>query len=141
MMVAPTARIPSPPPPPALFQVELWGGGEKLWSGQMRLANYAGASFNSTLSEAPEPCPADKSALGTYAPNQSRSLRVAINRRGYAPENPEYTVSASWTRPAGGCEAGGTSSVSFDRPMTIAVGQKQELKGDGGLAVVVTRLK
>lgn len=151
--------VPMPPPPvmvapapvpmiaapsrmlPTVFQVELLGGAERLWSGELRVGGYNSASFNSTVSEAPETCPADKSDLGNYAPNFSRTIRVSVSRRGYDGGNNGFFVSASWTRPGLPCEEYGSSTVSFDRPIKLEVGSKAEMKGDGGLVVRLTRLK
>ncbi|MFM5907051.1 MAG: hypothetical protein ACKOPO_05630 [Novosphingobium sp.] len=158
---APPVMIPPPPPimiapapsayrsqnnlPMAVFQVELIGGTERLWSGQLRLNSYNSASFNSTINEAMETCPADKANLGRYAPNFSRSVRVGLSRRNYgygSTENSdEFAVSATWTRPGIPCQEDGTSSVSFDRPVTMTVGARTEIKGDGGLVVRLTRVK
>ncbi|MCW1402224.1 hypothetical protein OKA06_07745 [Novosphingobium sp. MW5] len=117
------------------------GGAERLWSGELRVGGYNSASFNSTVSEAPETCPADKSDLGNYAPNFSRTIRVSVSRRGYDGGNNGFFVSASWTRPGLPCEEYGSSTVSFDRPIKLEVGSKAEMKGDGGLVVRLTRLK
>jgi hypothetical protein len=131
----------SPPSrqPATVFQVEVLGGSERLWLGDLRLGNYNNASFNSSVNEAPEICPADKSNLGSYAPNYGRSVRVSLSRRGYGVEN-VFSANASWTRPGVVCEEG-SSTVSFDRSFKLEVGGKTELKGDGGLVVRLTRLK
>lgn len=142
VMVAPPPMIQAPAHiPPTVLAVELMGGAEKLWSGELRIANYNNSSFSSTVSEAPATCPADKSNLGSYAPNQSRTIRVSVSRRGYDAGNNGFFVSASWTRPGLPCEENGSSTVSFDRPIKLEVGSKAEMKGDGGLVVRLTRLK
>lgn len=135
-MVAAPSRM-----PPAVVQIELLGGAERLWSGDLRIGGYNNASFSSTVTEAPETCPADKSNLASYAPNSSRTIRVAVSRRGYDAGNNGFFVSASWTRPGLPCEEYGSSTVSFDRPIKLEVGSKAEMKGDGGLVVRLTRLK
>ncbi len=127
--------------PAAVFQVEVLGGTERLWLGDLRVGGYGTASFNSSVNEAPETCPSDKSNLGSYAPNYGRSVRVALNRRGYAANDDTFSVSANWTRPGVACEDSGSSTVSFDRPFKLEVGGKAEFKGDGGLIVRVSRLK
>lgn len=143
-MAVPMVRSPNSFPP-TTFQVEVLGGTERLWSGQLRVANYNSASYNSSVNEAPETCPADKSNLGRYAPNFSRSIRVGLNRRGYGygPKEGEnsFSISANWTRPGVPCEEDGSSSVSFDRTFTLEVGGKAEFKGDGGLVVRLSRVK
>lgn len=144
VMIAPPMPIRTTAParlPATLFQVEVLGGTERLWLGDLRVGGYGTASFNSSVNEAPEICPADKSNLGSYAPNYGRSVRVALNRRGYTPEDTSFTVSANWTRPGVACEDSGSSTVSFDRPFKLEVGGKAEFKGDGGLIVRLTRLK
>ena len=146
VMVAPPPPVmiaPSAPKnqPPVVLQVELWGGSEKLWAGQLRVAGYNGANYNSSISEAPETCPADKSNLGYYAPNFGRSVRVNIYRRGYSENDAQFSVSASWTRPGTPCVDTGSSTVSFDRTVTLDAGGKAELKGDGGLIVRLARVK
>lgn len=127
--------------PPAVFQVEMWGGNEKLWAGQLRVGTYGGANFNSTVSDAPETCQADKSNLGFYAPNQNRSIRVSLNSRRQSETNTVFSISASWTRPGVACEEAGSSTVSFDRTFNLEVGGKTELKSDGGLVVKLSRVK
>lgn len=135
-MIAAPSRV-----PPAVLQVELLGGSERLWAGELRVGAYNNASFNSTVNEAPETCPADKSNLGSYAPNLSRTIRVSVSRRGYDAGNSGFFVSASWTRPGLPCEEYGSSTVSFDRPVKLEIGSKAEMKGDGGLVVRLTRFK
>ncbi|MFM6932512.1 MAG: hypothetical protein ACKOUT_09750 [Novosphingobium sp.] len=127
--------------PATVFQVEVLGETERLWSGTLRVGAYNNAAFNSSVNEAPETCPADKSNLGSYAPNFGRSVRVALSRRGYGADDNTFTVSANWTRPGAACEDGGSAAVSFDRPFKLDVGGKAEFKGDGGLVVRVSRLK
>lgn len=144
VMIAPPMPIRTTAPvrlPATLFQVEVLGGTERLWLGDLRVGGYGTASFNSSVNEAPETCPADKSNLGSYAPNYGRSVRVALNRRGYTAEDASFSVSANWTRPGVACEDSGSSTVSFDRPFKLAVGGKTEIRGDGGLVVRLVRLK
>lgn len=137
----PTIRsAPSKPLPPVQFQVEVMGGNERLWAGALRIANYSTASFNTTITEAPETCPADKGNLGFYAPGFTRSVRVSLARRGYGKDG-AFSVSAQWTRPGAPCEEGSSLSVSFDRTFSLEPGEKGEFKGDGGLVVRITRLK
>ncbi len=109
--------------------------------GNLRVGAYNSASFSSSVNEAPETCAADRSNLGSYAPNYGRNVRVSLNQRSYGPDANTFTVSASWTRPGVACEDGSTSTVSFDRPFKLEVGEKAEFKGDGGLVVRVARLK
>jgi hypothetical protein len=141
VMVAPR---PATPLPPTTFQVEVLGGSERLWAGTLRVGNYNSASYNSTITESLEGCPADKSNLARYAPNSSRSVRIGIARRSYGYGSSEnldsFAISASWTRPGVPCEEDGTSNVSFDRPVTMSIGSRAEMKGDGGLVVRLTRI-
>lgn len=140
--VPPMIRTAAPARVPAtVFQVEVLGGAERLWLGDLRVGGYGTASFNSSVNEAPETCPADKSNLGSYAPNYGRSVRVSLSRRGYGANENTFTVSANWTRPGAACEEAGSSTVSFDRHFKLDVGGKAEFKGDGGLVVRVSRLK
>lgn len=148
--VAPAMAI-APPPPvvsiarsdarPASFAVELWGGNERLWAGSLRLAGHGSAWFNSTLNQAPEACPADKSELGRYAPNSTTSVRVGVSRRSYQAAENAFSVSASWSRPGVPCVEDGSTTVTFDRPFDMKVGGKAEFKGDGSLMVRITRTK
>ncbi len=142
MPVATTLRT-TTPRPAVMIAVEVMGGAERLWAGQLRVAEYNSASFNSSVNEAPETCPADKSAQGRYAPNSGRSVQLSISRRNYdrspSGEDSNFAISAGWTRPGVACEAGGTSTVSFNRTVALAPGGKAELKGDGGLVVRVSR--
>jgi hypothetical protein len=133
-MVASPARLPA-----TVFQVEVLGGTERLWAGDLRVGSYNNASFSSSVNEAPETCSADKANLGSYAPNFSRSVRVSLSRRGYGAAD-TFNVNASWTRPGVACEEG-SSTVSFDRSFKLEVGGRTEMKGDGGLVVRLTRLK
>lgn len=148
VMIAPPPPIAVAPPyqrqiPATVFQVEIMGGAERLWLGDLRVGNYGSATFNSSVSEAPETCAADKSNLGSYAPNYGRSIRVSISRNGYgySSEANTFAVNASWTRPGTPCEERGTGTVSFERPFKMDVGGRAEFKGDGGLMVRVSRIK
>lgn len=145
----------SPPPPvvvrpanapaipaTAVFDVVVRAGSEKLWSGSLRVSrNGGGSSYEESLQQPYEPCegegnPDRELRLGSG----SRQVNVRLNHRGGGgADSNQFSVSASWQRPYSACEGGGTTTLRFDRQVSIGPGETRELVGDGGLAVKLHR--
>lgn len=128
--------------PPAVFAIEIMGGGQKVWAGSLRVGRNDSASISMNLSEAPERCAA--AAAPSYATRGRAdafrlSLQLYSGRSGTADD--QFSINASWMRPGDPCEGGGTLSTGLERMITLAAGNSTVLKADGGLVVKLTRTK
>lgn len=122
---------------PVLVTVEVAGEADILYKGDLRIGDTA-ASYNSSVNEAFEACPADGTGVPRFS-NATSSVRVSVSRRERdAKAGERFNVSVNWVRPGPPCE-GGVSTVGFDRTVSLDPGKTATLAGDAGLTVRVTR--
>lgn len=121
------------------MDVEVRGGREVLWSGNLRVSANMSGEYSQSKREAWSACPGDDEGSSRY-PNRQNELRVSLNRR-YGDNDPDaFAISASWVRPVESCDAGqGSRSVAIAQNLKLSPGSSRELTGDGGLVVRVTR--
>ena len=119
--------------------VEVTGGTQVLWRGSLRIGgNYGNANFSQSKSEFGDACPGQPAN-----PNQSRNsneqLSFNLNRTNWQ-QNPDgFAVNVNWVRPITPCDGEGTTTVGFNRNITLALGQVFEIDGGNGLRVKLTR--
>ena len=146
------ASVPAPAAPPPLvvraanapssgetreYRVEILAEGTSLWSGTLRVAPGQAASFNmgKTESAARSGCPAPP----RYESNRS-NLQLSLNSLGE--RNEQVRVRLSWQRPIDtpDCASIGSSrTVALDGTADFAIRRTNDLEGDAGLHVRLTR--
>lgn len=134
MMASPASRGPI-----VTLDVEVRGGGELLWSGQLRVTNRSGASFTRQQSSAsPTICVADE-----YGDNSDRSsLSVNLTTVRQSPAGSGVEIRASWERPSDDpdCKTRrSTRTVGLVETILVEPGREQVVNGDGGLSIRVRR--
>lgn len=125
---------------PVLVGIDVIGGGEQLWNGQLRVAGAFGASLNSSVNETPEPCATDTSGFIQYPSTNTRSLRLRLERRDSVEQIDRFYVSVSWSRPGVPCDGSGTLTVGLEKFVTLKKGASTEVRGDGDLLVRLKRI-
>lgn len=121
------------------FDVEVRGGREILWSGNLRISGNMSGEYSQSKREAWTACPGDGDGSSRYA-NRQNELRVSLNRRYGEAETDAFSVSATWVRPFESCDEGlGSRSVAIVQNLTLLPGASRELIGDGGLMLRLTR--
>ncbi|MBB3695414.1 hypothetical protein [Sphingomonas sp. BK580] len=118
----------------AIFDVEVRGGDQLLWSGPMRVSTQNGASLDHRQSDAP---PAQCAASERGYDNSNRQLlSISLSMR----DGPASLVSArvTWERQLDSTDCrGGSRTVSFNETFPLEAGSSKTIKADGGLTVTL----
>ncbi len=151
LAIAAQAAVAMPPPifipasrrasgPIVTMDVEVRGGGEVLWNGQLRVSDRTGASFTRQQSGAtPTAC----AGLETYGDTSERSsLSVNLSTVRQATANASVEIRVSWDRPSGDSDCASrrsTRSVGIVETVSLEPGRDQTISGDGGLSIRLRR--
>jgi hypothetical protein len=143
-----TVRVPTPPPVPIpapvetaeryLLDVEALGGGDLLWSGQLRVAANVSATVRRELTQASEqPCPES----GYIGNTEQASLNLSFQPRPVSQGDHRLQVSARWARPGdNSCSSGLSARVAeLTDLLTLEPDVWTEIRGDAGLVLRVRR--
>ncbi len=118
----------------AIFDVEVRGGDQLLWSGPMRVSTQNGASLDRRQSDAPpEQCAASERGYDT---SMRETLSINLSMR----DAPAAVVSAraTWERRLDSSDCrGGSRTVSFNETFPLEPGKSRTIKADGGLMMIV----
>lgn len=119
------------------YRVEILAGATTLWSGTLRVGPGRAASFNmgKTESAAQSGCPAPP----RFESDRS-NLQLSLNSLGG--RNEQVRVNLSWQRPIDtpDCAAMGSSrTVALEGTADFTVRRTNDLEGDAGLRVRLTR--
>ena len=143
--------VPPAPPPPIIavregsaqpfvavpIHVRVAAGNQVLFEDTLRTGRN-GASFDQNRSEAPAgPC-----APGSgYSYGNRQSLRVQLYLVETGQAGPAVRTSVNWQRPSstGNCAPEGSRTVAVSEIVPLAPGQSATIRGDGGLAVTLSR--
>lgn len=121
------------------LDVEVRGGRDMLWSGNLRISANMSGEYSQSKREAWSACPGDEEGGARY-PNRQNELRVSLNRRYGDNDANTFAISVTWVRPVESCDGGqGSRSVAIAQNIKLPPGTSQELIGDGGLVVRVIR--
>ncbi|HEU4961310.1 MAG TPA: hypothetical protein VFT56_12990 [Sphingomonas sp.] len=134
----PPRTAPASATAPALFDVEVSAGGERLWTGQMRTAADVAATYTRTTVDAPpERCPA---GIASYETSYRTSLQISLGGVGSGVLT-TFRLRVSWERPSDGrdCANRGTQTTSRSEVFDLAPGATHVATGDGGLVVRLVR--
>ncbi|MBV1917504.1 MAG: hypothetical protein KUG65_05515 [Sphingomonadaceae bacterium] len=122
---------------PTTIDIELSSGGERLWSGSLRLAApHGSASYSQSKNEFAGICPGKGDQRNV---SSNENLRLNINRRYSNQQVDQFSVTVNWTRPVAACNGGGTNTIGFQRPVELPLGGSATVSGAGGLLVRLTR--
>ena len=141
-------RVPVPPPVPVptpaeiperyMLDVEVRGGGDMLWSGQVRVAANVSATVRRELTQASEqPCP-ESGYLGN---TEQTSLNLSFQPRPISQGDHRLQVNARWARPGdNNCSSGLSARVAeLTDLLTLETNVWTEIRGDAGLVLRVRR--
>ncbi len=154
---APVIMRTAPPPPPVMesptdsadriramqevvtLDVEITGGGERLWLGNLRINSQQTGDYNSTVSQARLPCPGQDYER-QYGGGLQDRLTLSFQRRDWNRDIDGFYLRISWTHPREACGTGaGQSTVGFEQGIVLRPGETKLLTGDGGLVLKVSR--
>lgn len=121
------------------LDIEVTGGGERLWSGTLRVNSQQNADYRATLQQARPACAGADPTRNIYNGEQNQ-LSVSISRRGWGRDIDGFMAQVNWTRPLNSCETGaGQATVGFNREFVLRPQAVTQLAGDGGLVVKIAR--
>jgi len=122
---------------PATIDIEMSSGGERLWTGSLRLAApHGSASYSQSKNEFAGTCNGAEKSRNT---SSNENLRLNINRRNYNQQVDQFSINVNWTQPVAPCEGGGSNTVGFERPVTLPPGGSATVVGTGGVTLRLTR--
>ncbi len=122
------------------LEVEVSAGGERLWSGVLRVNSQQSANYTSSLRQARPPCPGMEDAPRYYGNGEQIQLNVGIERRGWENNVDGFNFQISWVHPRQACDnGGGQATVGFNQGFVLRPGASTQLNGDGGLTIRITR--
>lgn len=133
-MIAPAISVPSEGEA-ITVEVDATAGGEILWRGSPRVDLGGGsASFNRTVTQAPEPgCKATR-----YERGVQNSFSLNLNRFRRDNISTPTSVQVSWVRPTG-CQGDlAQRTVQLSGSYDLARGRSVTIEGDAGLKVRLT---
>lgn len=120
------------------LDVEILGGGERLWLGSMRVNSQNAGEYTANLRQAP-PCASADDAQRYYGGLQNQ-LNVAINRRGYESSVDGFQIRTNWVHSQQECASERRQvTVGFEQSFTLRPGESTQIVGDGGLLVKISR--
>jgi hypothetical protein len=126
------------------FRVEIKMAKERLWVGELTASDLSAASFNQGTRTAASQCLEDGAwHAASFDRNEDVRFTISIPRnygRNPAPDPDSFAIDVRRQRALPDCNGGGQATVSFQRPVVIKVGETEEVTGDAGLAVRITRL-
>lgn len=121
------------------LDVEVTGGSERLWLGNLRVNNQQSGDYNSTMSQARLLCPGQDYER-SYGGGLQDRLTLSFQRRDWNRDIDGFYVRISWTHPREACGGGaGQSTVGFEQGVVLRPGETKLLTGDGGLVLKVSR--
>ncbi|MDJ0978019.1 MAG: hypothetical protein QNI87_05745 [Erythrobacter sp.] len=115
--------------------VRVFGGSAELWSGELSIANYRGASVRINVDDIDPRCPIDPR---NYAMRRN-GVEFRINPVRQQQRSDRYKVDVTWTRPSNTCAEMGSRATGFDLQVELPANETKTLEGDGGLRVELTR--
>jgi hypothetical protein len=118
----------------AIFDVEVRGGDQLLWSGQMRVSTQNGASLDRRQSDAPP----EQCAFSERGYDSTMRERLSINLSMRDAPAALVSARATWERRPDSTDCRGNSrAVSFNETFPLESGKSKTIKADGGLMVIV----
>ena len=122
------------------FQASVFMGVERLWSGELSVNRFAPASYTEGRNGAAAPsCPEPGRNISS-----GRELNVRIHKYGGNVSDPDhysFTAGVRRTVPSTDCKSTANHAVSLEERANVGPGQQLELRGEGGLRLVVRRLR
>ena len=119
-------------------EMRVTAGNRLLFDDTLRVARNSAASFSQNRQEA------SLSACDTsrgYEASDRHALNINLYLQENSPGDQRVNVSVSWQRPVPGqeCSTDATRMVQVTQTVRLERGQSQEIEGDAGLRVVLTR--
>jgi len=119
--------------------VTILGGGEEVWSGNLRIGGqYGNASFSMSKNEFATPCP-DQAVADANNQMSNFNLSFNLNRQNWPQSPHRFNVNVTWNRPLPPCRGEGSDIVGFNRAVDIPPGRAVSIEGADGLTVRITR--
>ncbi|MEM6266549.1 MAG: hypothetical protein AAF707_03415 [Pseudomonadota bacterium] len=115
--------------------VRITGDGKELWSGDLVLQGYRGASVKYEINQVDVVC---GESLGQRRSNQRTGLDFSL-RYNSRQEGDPFSLNVRWNRQSADCSAPGTKSVGLDVQVSLTPGERSSVSGDGGLQVELVR--
>jgi hypothetical protein len=120
------------------LDVEILGGGERLWLGSMRVNNQNSGEYTANLRQAP-PCSSTDDTQRYYGGLQNQ-LNLSIQRRGYDSNVDGFQIRTNWVHSQQECASERRQvTVGFEQSFTLRPGESTQIVGDGGLLVKISR--
>ncbi len=113
--------------------VRMSGGNRELWSGDLLVAEYRGATVRLDVQDVDARCPATGGRYATW--RDGIELQINPNR---STEDRRFRVGAKWSRASEDCSERGTFETGFKLQVELPANETTVLTGDGGLRVELT---
>ncbi|MEE4288718.1 MAG: hypothetical protein V2J14_05060 [Erythrobacter sp.] len=110
------------------------GEGRLLWSGDLYLAEYNGARFETDLQDIDPACDYDHRRISSRNSALVLSLAPVDLIEGY-----EFRLKVHWSRRSQDCAAQRIDTAWINVPAQLPQGEAQTFTGDNGLVVELTR--